>query len=311
MPEMTGVQMFEKAQIVQPDAIRILLTGYTDVESVIAAINNGQIYRYITKPWDPVDLEIVIKRALESYDLRQELREKNRKLEQAYSELKTLDEAKSHFMILIGHELKTPLTTINSYLSLLKEEIQNADHKKYLSRAEQGTQRLNEIVFDVLDILAGETGQVKIKTQKIKTQDYLKNLISQYDALLEKKGLQVEYSVERDSLESDENLLTKILKKIIHNAIKFSEENSHVRLGCSQAGELWVSNSGPTLTKDQIQRISQPFQIDENILHHSQGMGLGLTVCQSLLKAMGSELKIESQKNQTRVSFVVRQHPRS
>src|SRR4051812_6288219 len=48
MPEMTGVQLFERVQKIQPDAIRMLLTGYTDVASVIAAINNGHIYRYIT-----------------------------------------------------------------------------------------------------------------------------------------------------------------------------------------------------------------------------------------------------------------------
>ena len=53
MPEMTGVEFFIKAKKIQPDAIRILLTGYTNLESVIDAINQGQIYRYITKPWEP------------------------------------------------------------------------------------------------------------------------------------------------------------------------------------------------------------------------------------------------------------------
>src|ERR1700734_364023 len=89
MPEMTGVQLFERAQKIQPDAIRILLTGYTDVESVIAAVNTGQIYRYITKPWDPTELDVILKRALDAYDLKTELKEKNEKLEQALEELKT------------------------------------------------------------------------------------------------------------------------------------------------------------------------------------------------------------------------------
>src|ERR1700679_1187558 len=79
MPEMTGVQLFERAQKIQPDAIRILLTGYTEVDSVIAAINNGQIYRYITKPWDPNDLDINVHKALEAYDLKAELKDKNEK----------------------------------------------------------------------------------------------------------------------------------------------------------------------------------------------------------------------------------------
>ena len=122
MPEMTGVQLFERAQKIQPGAIRMLLTGYTDVASVISAVNTGQIYRYITKPWDPSDLDITVKKAIETYDLRSELFDKNQKLQLALTELKTLDEAKSHFMLLIGHELKTPLTTISSFTDLLREE---------------------------------------------------------------------------------------------------------------------------------------------------------------------------------------------
>ena len=56
MPQMTGVQFLEKSLKTHPDTMRILLTGYTDIDSVIAAINSGQVYRYINKPWDPIDL---------------------------------------------------------------------------------------------------------------------------------------------------------------------------------------------------------------------------------------------------------------
>ena len=53
MPGMTGVEFLAKSMKLQADPVRILLTGYTDIESVISAINSGQIYRYVTKPWDP------------------------------------------------------------------------------------------------------------------------------------------------------------------------------------------------------------------------------------------------------------------
>lgn len=54
MPNMTGVEFLTASMKLQPEAVRILLTGFTDIESVISAINFGQIYRYVTKPWDPV-----------------------------------------------------------------------------------------------------------------------------------------------------------------------------------------------------------------------------------------------------------------
>jgi DNA-binding NtrC family response regulator len=69
----------------------MLLTGYTEVESVIEAINSGQIYRYITKPWDPNDLVTAMKQAVERYALGREIQKKNRELEIAFEELRSLD----------------------------------------------------------------------------------------------------------------------------------------------------------------------------------------------------------------------------
>ncbi len=309
MPEMTGVQLFEKAQLVQPDAIRILLTGYTDVDSVIAAINNGQIYRYITKPWDPLELDVIVKRALESYDLRSELKEKNEKLETAYQELKTLDTAKSHFMILIGHELKTPLTTITSYLSLLKEEVKDKDLLKYIMRISQGTERLHEIVFDVLDLLAAETGQMTLKKKENSLKPLFDTLQHSFLESIQKKSLTIKTDLKSEKAVFDQMLLSKALTKVFHNAVKFADENSVINI-TSQVTErakleVKITNHGPALSEDQILHIMKPFNLDENILNHSQGMGLGLAVCQSLLKHHGSEIKIQSDKNSTSVAFLL------
>ncbi len=71
MPEMTGVQLLEVVLSEFPDAVRMILTGYTDVDAIIRAINAGRIYQYVTKPWDSNELKIVIDRALEVYRLRQ------------------------------------------------------------------------------------------------------------------------------------------------------------------------------------------------------------------------------------------------
>lgn len=74
MPEMTGVQLLEALIEECPDTIRIILTGYVDVEDTIKAINAGRVYRYITKPWNERELKIIIDRALESYELRKRQR---------------------------------------------------------------------------------------------------------------------------------------------------------------------------------------------------------------------------------------------
>src|SRR4029077_2958153 len=74
MPEMTGVELLRRARGECPEAIRIVFTGYADIKSVIDAINQGQIYRYLTKPWDPDELCAMLHEACGQYDLTAERR---------------------------------------------------------------------------------------------------------------------------------------------------------------------------------------------------------------------------------------------
>ena len=69
MPGMTGVEVLEKVIEINPSAIRIMLTGYADMDSLVRAINDGRIYRYIAKPWEPDELRVTVKRALEAFAL--------------------------------------------------------------------------------------------------------------------------------------------------------------------------------------------------------------------------------------------------
>jgi DNA-binding NtrC family response regulator len=80
MPGMSGVEFFQSAMKIQPDSARILITGYSDIEAIIEAINNGQIYYYIQKPWEPENVVAVAKGAAERYDLIQENRRLVREL---------------------------------------------------------------------------------------------------------------------------------------------------------------------------------------------------------------------------------------
>lgn len=68
MPEMTGIELLKKTVSLRPRMIRILLTGYTDVDALVEAINCGQVYRYVTKPWNNEDLRVTVRRALEHFE---------------------------------------------------------------------------------------------------------------------------------------------------------------------------------------------------------------------------------------------------
>lgn len=87
MPEMKGTEFLSKTLPQFPDTVRIILTGFTDIEDLVDAINAGQVYRYITKPWDPEELKGVVQRAAETYDL---LKQRTEELHRVNSQMALL-----------------------------------------------------------------------------------------------------------------------------------------------------------------------------------------------------------------------------
>ena len=78
MPGMNGTELLAKICLDHPNVVRLMMTGYADIDSVIEAINRGQVFRYVSKPWNPLELEAVIRQAVEHFDL---FDERNRLLE--------------------------------------------------------------------------------------------------------------------------------------------------------------------------------------------------------------------------------------
>ncbi|WP_066382546.1 MULTISPECIES: response regulator [unclassified Anabaena] len=87
MPEMKGTEFLSKTVPQFPDTVRIILTGFTDIEDLVEAINAGQVYKYITKPWDPAELKAVVQRAAETYDL---LKQRTEELRRANAQMSLL-----------------------------------------------------------------------------------------------------------------------------------------------------------------------------------------------------------------------------
>jgi DNA-binding NtrC family response regulator len=90
MPVMTGIEFLESIINIYPDTIRILLTGFADINSVMDAVNRGQVYKYIVKPWQNDELKMYILNAMEIYKLRRENKDMAAKLKIAYAEIENL-----------------------------------------------------------------------------------------------------------------------------------------------------------------------------------------------------------------------------
>ena len=307
MPHMTGVEFLEQSMKTHSEAVRILLTGYTDIESVIAAINSGQIYRYINKPWDPVDLNATVDSAVERFVMAQELKQKNSELAQALAELQTLDQAKNQFMILINHELKTPLTSIISFTDLLKETSLMDEQRVCVDRISKGADRLKELVNDSLLIISAETKTLNLKLLPFEPGQIDLVLKPEVEKMKSQKSMTLDVHWPEKKIIGDLTSISQILRRLVHNAIKFGAEGSKISVASEMTQphrvRLKVSNEGPALSDAVKTKILRPFFLDEDVMKHSTGVGLGLTVCQALLKAHSSSLEIQNHATGVSVSF--------
>src|SRR5690606_477537 len=144
MPGMTGVEFFERLVKVKPDPIRILLTGYSDISSVIDAINRGEVYRFIDKPWNIEQIKNTIDTAADIYNIRRELKEKNDKLIKANTEM-------NQFVYSLSHDLRGPLMSISGVSKLAKMEINDPVAMEYFEMIDSATVKLDDFIYKMLD----------------------------------------------------------------------------------------------------------------------------------------------------------------
>ena len=160
------------------------------------------------------------------------------------------------------------------------------DSEKYLLRITQGVNRLQEIVFDVLDVLSAETDTLSIKKKSHRLSEVIDSGISELEAVAMKRELTILSDLKKEIGYFDAGLVSKVFKKILHNALKFATTGSEIVVGVENQKDslfIFVENKGPGIPQERIDQIQKPFTLDEDIMHHSQGLGLGLSVCQSLL----------------------------
>lgn len=312
MPLMTGAEMLEKSIHTAPKASRLLLTGYTDLESVIEAVNKGQIHRYLTKPWDPIDLQQTVDQAVEKFELSQALEKKNKELEHALNELKTIDQTKTQFMLLINHELKTPLTSIVSFLELLKESPLNEEQQLYVQRIAKSSDRLRLLIEDVLLIMRCETNQIRVLNADIRLAHVAQEIPQSLQEQLIKKQQKISLQLEVEQIHIDSFIIHEVFNRLIQNANKFGSEKSVIEIRSrflNEKTQIEVLNRGSQFDMNKVQKFAQPFFLDESVMHHSSGTGLGLSICQSLLKIYNSTLEFENSPNgEAAVRFSIK-HP--
>lgn len=302
MPEMTGVEFFMEAKKQQPDAIRILLTGYTDLESVINAINQGQIYRYITKPWDPEELLGIVNQALEVFEMKGTILRQNQELQTANERLQSLDKLKTDFMLLVNHELKTPLTGIFSFVQLLGEEKLSSEQHLYIDKIAKNTRRLQDLINDTLLITRIKTNLASVEKNEVNIKSLIEGQWTELKKDFASKNLTLKLKPEGGfSQIANEKYIRIVVKKFLHNCFIHAKSSTTVEINMESQEQGWTISILNELSKDidkNLDELIGAFTRSENILNHSGGSGLGLAVIQAIVHLFAGSLEITNENKQ-------------
>lgn len=302
MPQMTGVEFLEKAKKLSPLSTRILLTGYTDIELVIDSINRGQIYRYVSKPWEPEDLRMTLRQANEAFLLKKELEDKNRSLEKAVAELTVLDKAKARFLSLVSHELNTPLTILNSFIELISERKKelSSDFVKSINLIQGASDRLTEIVKDVVEYVRLESNP-NLKMQSCDIKELLLGVISDLNDKAKLKSVQQKCAgSESCSINLDKEQIRTALHRLAQDGLKRAPQGSVVNWSLmvnSEKVEIEVSRIGEPISETAL----LAFETGQSQMHHHQNLAMDLAFCRTIVERHLGKMKIQNKEGLTQI----------
>lgn len=256
----------------------------------------------------------LIKSIHQEIKMMEKLEEASEELKKANIRLKKLDMAKTEFLSLASHQLLTPLSTTKGYISMLIEgsfgKIPDAAQEA-LNRIFVSNERLIKLVHDFLDISRLEMGQIVYKFSKFNLKDLLIELKKEYEVKAEKKNLRFSLVFEGKFPEvyNDKDKLYQVISNLVDNAIRYTKRGSvEIKAEFIQNIEKFiisVKDTGSGLSEKEKAIIFRQFsRSDLGIKTNPQGVGLGLYVSRLLIKGMGGDIWVESQKGKGSAFYV-------
>ncbi|MDB4977891.1 MAG: multi-sensor signal transduction histidine kinase [Candidatus Peribacteria bacterium] len=218
---------------------------------------------------------------------------------------KRIDAAKSEFMSLASHQLRTPLTTIRWALGRLQkaENFLQDSHRNMLSAARNATVVMADTINAMLTVSRVEAGHILPKSMKVNVATLIEDIHEESAAICEEKHLNFLLSVEGDPvIETDGQLLKEIISNLIRNSIQYTKENGSIRVNLVRAShhlEIQVIDTGVGIPAHQQERIFQKFfRADNAILRQPDGTGLGLYLAFIMAKLLHSSVSFVSEEGE-------------
>jgi two-component system probable response regulator PhcQ len=310
MPGEKGVWLLEKTRQAHPRIIRILATAYADMDAAISAVNSGAIYKYVTKPWDPVQLEQTLKRSLEFFLVQNERDQLLREKMSVLHNMMIADRMVSLGLLAAGlsHHIRNSLVAVKTFLDLapakLAEEkmelsgLRNPDFwKEYYTNVQGQIEKINNLLKDLWS--ASEkpafefADQVKVREvvdscyEALKPQFVAKNITLQND-LADTLPL---IRVDKPKFYRLFDLLLKDELASLPSGSKIVISGREVNGSAKQSVQIQVTDDGPGLPQEALRLVFDPFVVRSD---SPMEYGIHLMACYFIVHHHGGKIEARS-----------------
>jgi len=287
MPHSTGVEFFNIIRKSHPLPIRILLTGYTDAEDIVDAINKGEIYRYIKKPWDEVELQNAIQNAYEIYTTRLQLKNKINELEKTNDEL-------NRFVYSTSHDLRSPLASVMGILNLAKMENSVVDPNNYMGMIETCVNKMDTFIQKIIEYYKS------IRVDDEYSFINFEQLFADSIMMCKMQNQSIEFtSIINQPVQFLNDLfrISVIIDNLISNAVKYQKPESlnpsvKVQVDVDERrAVIEIEDNGIGIVEKHLNNIFNMFFRSSN---NANGLGIGLYIVKEALSRIGGEISVRS-----------------
>lgn len=279
-------------------------------------------YHYWRKPWDYLDevvtaTQTVYEQNSQAVELSEPLREVEQQMNQikmsvllGQQAVKEAEDKKNELVMYLAHDIRTPLTAVIGYLSLLDEAPDMpADQKaKYVGIALDKAERLETLINELFEITRYHTAAVQLQKTRVDLYALLAQVIDEFYPALSARGNTTRISAGDELVVTgDPEKLARVFNNLLKNAAAYSYPNTEISISAERKGTSVVivfKNHGQTIPPDQLSGIFEKFsRLDGAQLSDTGGVGLGLSIAKEIVGLHGGEIIAQS-SNET-VTFTI------
>ncbi|MBW5449212.1 GHKL domain-containing protein [Cohnella sp. CFH 77786] len=247
----------------------------------------------------PVELPSIL------FETQEQLNQVRQKIKVKEVEAREAEQRKNDLLVYLAHDLKTPISSIIGYLTLLRDEkrISPEMHDRYVAVALQNSERLDDLINEFFEITRFNISRITLEYSRINLTRMLEQLVFEFQPMLAEKNLQCRLDMPADlQLRCDADKILRVFDNLIRNAVTYSFENSEIRITASvsdTAVTLNFVNSGHPIPEEKRVRIFERFyRLDASRSSRTGGSGLGLAIAKQMVELHQGRISASSHDDQ-------------